>query len=211
LLSVLTDCSPLFYCFFPGFRNTSSQISASLATNGKYVVCASEDSHVYIWRYDADAQPSRSRGVVSITQSYEHFDCRDVTVAVPWPGTNTAGILRTQSNRQNGIDSVSRCNSQGQVEASRHDSSPLSSFRCNGCPQQNGILNTGIIPFGDRVTATWPEEKLLTSSNQSSPRNSIDLNNGRMQLQSRSAWGMVIVTAGRGGQIRTFQNFGCPF
>jgi len=208
---VLTDYSPIFYCFFPGFRNTSSQISASLATNGKYVVCASEDSHVYIWRYDADAQPSRSRGVGSITQSYEHFHCRDVTVAVPCPGTSTAGLLRTQSCQQNGLDGVSRCNSRGQAEANGHESSPLSSFRCNGWPQQNGILNTGINPFGDRVAATWPEEKLLTSSNQGSPWNSIDLTNGRMQLQSRSAWGMVIVTAGRGGQIRTFQNFSFPF
>lgn len=157
-------------------------MSASLTSNGKYILCASEDSHVYIWRYDAETQPNRTKGLVSITQSYEHFHCRDVTVAVPWP--STISTLRTQSNLPNNSTTVSRCNSQD---------------------------HTSINPFGDRVTATWPEEKLLTSSNQSSPRESMDLSNGRMQLQSRSAWGMVIVTAGRGGQIRTFQNFGFPF
>ncbi|XP_020273970.1 WD repeat-containing protein 44-like [Asparagus officinalis] len=164
---------------FKGFRNTSSQISASLTSNGKYILCASEDSHVYIWRYDAETQPNRTKGLVSINQSYEHFHCRDVTVAVPWPST-----ISTLRNLQHNSTTVSRCNSQD---------------------------HASINPFGDRVTATWPEEKLLTSSNQSSPRESMDLSSGRMQLQSRSAWGMVIVTAGRGGQIRTFQNFGFPF
>ncbi|ONK79734.1 uncharacterized protein A4U43_C01F9520 [Asparagus officinalis] len=161
---------------FKGFRNTSSQISASLTTNGKHIVCASEDSHVYIWRHDSDAQPNRSRAV-SVTQSYEHFHCRDVTVAIPWP-------TKTQTTQSNS-----------------HDSSPLSS----------SSFNTSINPFGDRITATWPEEKFLTPPDPSSLSSSIDLSNGVMQLKRRSAWGMVIVTAGRGGRIRTFQNFGFPF
>uniref|UniRef100_A0A453DG77 Uncharacterized protein n=1 Tax=Aegilops tauschii subsp. strangulata TaxID=200361 RepID=A0A453DG77_AEGTS len=71
---------------FKGFRNTSSQISASVAPNGKYVVCASEDSHVYVWRHDNSSHPSRSRSAVDVTNSYEHFHCRDVTVAITWPG-----------------------------------------------------------------------------------------------------------------------------
>jgi hypothetical protein len=33
-----------------GFQNTNSQISACLAANGKYVISASEDSHVYVWK-----------------------------------------------------------------------------------------------------------------------------------------------------------------
>jgi WD40 repeat protein len=70
---------------FKGFRNSSSQISASLTANGKYVVSASEDSQVYIWKNDGDSRPSRTKGL-TVTQSYEHFHCQDVSAAIPWPG-----------------------------------------------------------------------------------------------------------------------------
>lgn len=169
---------------FKGFRNTSSQISASVASTGKHIICASEDSHVYIWRYNPDSQPSNrgSRSVPSTSQ-YEHFYCKDVTVAIPWPN---------HPNPQTAaIDKFSRCNSQ----------------------ESNASTGTHN-PFVDRViSATWPEEKLLTSSNHSSPRSSVDVNssnNVKGIVQSRLPWGMVIVTAGRGGQLKVFQNFGFP-
>ncbi|CAA7045947.1 unnamed protein product [Microthlaspi erraticum] len=72
-----------------GFRNTSSQISASITADGKYVVSASEDSHVYIWKYESHAsRPSRSSSNknVTVTNSYEHFHSQDVSAAISWPG-----------------------------------------------------------------------------------------------------------------------------
>uniref|UniRef100_A0A0E0BPS6 Dynamin-type G domain-containing protein n=1 Tax=Oryza glumipatula TaxID=40148 RepID=A0A0E0BPS6_9ORYZ len=45
---------------FRGFKNTSSQISAAYTSDGRYVVCPSEDSHVYL-------SPSRRQGGVSCT------------------------------------------------------------------------------------------------------------------------------------------------
>lgn len=167
-----------------GFRNTSSQISASLTANGKYAICASEDSHVYVWRYRSDCQPRRrSNGNINATQSYEHFRCRDVTAAIPWP--NACNSTPRGGGNQSGHGSIE---SPGQA-----------------------ILNSSASLFVDRASATWPEEKLmLSSSTASSPRSSSERNNGGAHLLSNSAWGMVIVTAGRGGQIRTFQNFGFP-
>ncbi|CAA6662682.1 unnamed protein product [Spirodela intermedia] len=123
---------------FKGFLNTSSQISASLTPDGKYVVCASEDSHVYVWRAAA-----------ATTRSYELFHCRDVSAAIAWPGAGR---------------------------------------------------------FSGGAAATWPEEKLLAATGkQSPPRRS-----AAAPAETPPAWGMVIVTACRGGEIRIFQNFGFP-
>ena len=165
-----------------GFRNTNSQISACLAANGRYVISASEDSDVYIWRNDDNLEQGRSKGNVTVTNSYEHFHCQDVTVAVALPC--------------NGSAMVSRANS------TKHDEQDSSDFQ----PQSGNILSTSSNHSGDG--ATWPEE-LMTPTKQS-PRSSASFPSGADQAPSRSAWGTVIVTAGRGGQIRTFQNFGFP-
>ncbi|CAA7399092.1 unnamed protein product [Spirodela intermedia] len=134
---------------FKGFLNTSSQISASLTPDGKYVVCASEDSHVYVWRYDPGPRPSKGKAAAATTRSYELFHCRDVSAAIAWPGAGR---------------------------------------------------------FSGGAAATWPEEKLLAATGkQSPPRRS-----AAAPAETPPAWGMVIVTACRGGEIRIFQNFGCP-
>lgn len=200
---------------FKGFRNTNSQISASLTANGKYVVCASEDSHVYVWRHAGDSCPSRSKGV-TVTRSYEHFHCQDVSVAIPWPGMcETWGFQQdTSSREQSGPidhpDEVSTANHPPTPveETNGSESSPLASV-CSNSPLHGTISSATNSYFFDRISATWPEEKLaLAAKNHHSPRISVDFSSGLNQ--SRTAWGMVIVTAGLRGEIRTFQNFGLP-
>lgn len=191
-----------------GFRNTSSQISASVTQNGKYVICASEDSQVYIWRHDDDYRPNRTKLSINSTQIYEHFHCRDVTAAIPWVNAaasayNTPGETTPHGfNNPNGLRQSSELNLQLMAEADGRE--PVDS------PRQAGILGSNANHFSDRASATWPEEKLLVSSNGSSPESSRDRCNGGKLLENKSAWGMVIVAATRGGQIRTFQNFGFP-
>ncbi|XP_028551789.1 uncharacterized protein LOC110101398 [Dendrobium catenatum] len=189
---------------FKGFRNTSSQICAYPTTTGKHVICASEDSNVYIWRYDADTRPSRSN---SVSQSYEHFHCLGVTVAVPWPNASSRleGISLSLEVKEDNCICISnrKNNSDMIVEASGQYSSLSPEFRYID-------LNTRSGPFGDRVSGTWPKEKLNSSSGKNSAHSSGDLSNGDSVLQSRLAWGMVIVTASRGGVIRIYQNYGLP-
>lgn len=77
-----------FYHLLTGFRNTNSQISASFTVDGKYVICASEDSLVYVWKRDKlrNVVAWKKKGFVT-TQSHEYFQCKDVSVAIPWPGS----------------------------------------------------------------------------------------------------------------------------
>ncbi|PRQ43281.1 putative transcription factor WD40-like family [Rosa chinensis] len=72
---------------FRGFRNTSSQIGASFTPNGKYIICASEDSHVYVWKREEPRVSAAGKKSTITTTSHEYFQCKDVSVAIPWPGT----------------------------------------------------------------------------------------------------------------------------
>ncbi|CBI20340.3 unnamed protein product, partial [Vitis vinifera] len=172
---------------FKGFRNTNRQISASVTENGKYVVCASEDSYVYVWKHDT--RPGRSKGI-AVTRSYEHFHSQDVSVAIPWPGMGDTWELQDSFSGE-------------QIEYINGDEGSPSVSVCTSSPLNGTISSATNGYFFDRISATWPEEKLLLATKNTSPHASVDFANG-------SAWGMVIVTAGLRGEIRTFQNFGLP-
>ncbi|CAA6666779.1 unnamed protein product [Spirodela intermedia] len=139
---------------FRGFRNTSSQMSASCTADGNYVICASEDSNVYVM----------GKGKTWITtRSHEHFHCKDVSVAIPWPPSSNNKIeppLLSSCLRQHG----------------------------HQLPLRSLVLNSRYLPLS----------QLLKINNRST--------NG----PSSTAWGLVVVTAGLGGEIKIFQNFGLP-
>ncbi|CAA0822585.1 Transducin/WD40 repeat-like superfamily protein [Striga hermonthica] len=193
---------------FTGFRNANSQISASLTSNGKYAVSASEDSYVYVWRHEAESRPNRTKGV-TVTQSYEFFHCQDVSVAIPWPGSSDKWALQecpaggrngtyTQYNEYHPTTPAGETNcSEGRSLESLRTNSPLNAHL--SCAS-NGY-------FFDKISMTWPEEKLLSATAKNASL-SVDFSNGL--YQNRSAWGMVIVTAGLKGEIKIFQNFGTP-
>ncbi|CAL5056929.1 unnamed protein product [Urochloa decumbens] len=185
---------------FKGFRNTSSQISACLAGNGQYIISASEDSHVYMWRNNDDFEPSRKKGIVSVTNTHEHFHCKSVTVAVTWPFTSTATTSLMNPRKQEELD----CGSENvlQIKPAKAQEMPDVKYQNTNITSNNSNHN------GDWTSVTWPEE-LITPAKQSHRPTTYLADEGD-QAPNRSAWGLVIVTAGRGGQIRTFQNFGFP-
>ncbi|KAL6634814.1 hypothetical protein ACP70R_027485 [Stipagrostis hirtigluma subsp. patula] len=188
---------------FKGFRNTSSQISACLAGNGRYIISASEDSHVYIWRNNDDSGPNRKKGIVSVTSTHEHFHCENVTVAVTWPFTSTTVVTSGANSRRE--KELGRGSENDHVVQSK----PAEAQEMVDAHQQSiSITSNNSNHNGDRTSATWPEE-LMTPAKQTH-RSNICLREEGDEAPSRSAWGLVIVTAGRGGQIRAFQNFGFP-
>ncbi|KOM49607.1 hypothetical protein LR48_Vigan08g043400 [Vigna angularis] len=198
---------------FKGFRNANSQISAFLTANGKYVVSASEDSHVYIWRNEADCRPSRGK-CITMTSTYEHFHCKDVSVAIPWPGMDDSWEMH---DPYFGEEPELDDNRDEEVSSANHPPTPVeetfgsegSQFAsgCNNSPLHGTIASATDSYFIDRISATLPEEKLLTTRDPSAQA-SADLSYG--VNHNMSAWGMVIVTAGLQGEIKIFQNFGLP-
>ncbi|KAL6658505.1 hypothetical protein ACP70R_004091 [Stipagrostis hirtigluma subsp. patula] len=198
---------------FKGFKNTSSQISASYTADGRYVVCASEDSHVYLWRRGgppgsgsggaAAAVSSVGIGVRAKTwltsRSYEYFFCRDVSAAVPWPGspalrcnvrstpsTGRGGDASSRSDRSDGASATAAPKKQGSSRA-HSDAGGGTPWRPKSGPM------------------TYPGGQLPPDLSRREP--SARWHGG---AEGGNAWGMVVVTASRGGEIRVYQNFGLP-
>lgn len=158
---------------------------------------------MYVWKNDSNFRPSRNKGVTT-TQSYEHFHCPDVSVAVPWPHINMGGMQETSSDEQTEV--YTSADAQVLGDESNGQQGSLLVYGCTNSPLHGRVSDSNSNYFSDRVSATWPEEKLLLAPTD---KRNLQNNNGDL-ARDRSAWGMVIVTAGLGGEIKTFQNFGLP-
>uniref|UniRef100_A0A1J3FQ69 WD repeat-containing protein 44 n=1 Tax=Noccaea caerulescens TaxID=107243 RepID=A0A1J3FQ69_NOCCA len=75
-------------------------------------------------------------------------------------------------------------------------------------------LNEGFVPGSiSKGNATWPEENLPANPLSTSAMTASHykfLKSSCQRASSSLAWGMVIVTGGWDGRIRTFQNYGLP-
>ncbi|ESQ43149.1 hypothetical protein EUTSA_v10012916mg [Eutrema salsugineum] len=75
-------------------------------------------------------------------------------------------------------------------------------------------LSEGFVPGSiSKGNATWPEENLPVNPLSTSAMNASHykfLKSSYQRATSSLAWGMVIVTGGWDGRIRTFQNYGLP-
>ncbi|PON76133.1 Guanine nucleotide-binding protein, beta subunit [Trema orientale] len=227
---------------FKGFRNTSSQISASFSQEGKYVVCASEDSQVYVWRHEEARSSSGSSGRRSVlnTRSYEHFQCRDVSVAIPWPGTikgeppslpplnskRHSKRLTSQSQPPSAPDSPTRedasaaatNNSKRQLPplpkkgaAAEEELGEVDRTECGGVGESFNSEGGGATSVRYGGDSACISAAATPSSSWSSSWSWFDIGGGHgSHSMQATAWGMVIVTAGLDGEIRAYQNFGLP-
>lgn len=174
-----------------GLRNSGNQISALFTSDGKHIVSAFEDSNVYVWNYIDKVVSSASHP--KAIRSFECFSS-DASVAIPWSGMS----IENPENRF--ISSLDK-NSINSLPFSASTRFFLS---------QEFLLESN-----PRGSATWPEEKLPVSIPRvpTSPvcRSQYKLFKNSYQSSSSShLWGLVIVTAGWDGRIRTFHNYGLP-
>ncbi|KVI10221.1 WD repeat-containing protein 44 [Cynara cardunculus var. scolymus] len=177
---------------YKGQRNAGNQFCASFTSDGKHIVSACEDSNVYIWNCRNQKEPS-----VYQQKTVRSFECfsSDASVVLPWSG------LKVSTSSGNGWN----------LEEGLPNSLPFSSPSYFSLGQEFFLES---IPKG---SATWPEEKLPTSSppppGVSSPLCKSEYKFFKSSCQSSAsshAWGLVIVTAGWDGHIRSFLNYGLP-
>ncbi|XP_050228449.1 uncharacterized protein LOC126677730 [Mercurialis annua] len=182
------------------FRASSSigtaanQMFASFTCDGKHVVSTSEDSNVHVWNYSGQEKNPRVKKI----HSHEHFTSQNASIAIPWPGMEALpGPLVSPTSTRDKLF--------GELNDKMHPSSP----DCFSLTR--GLLLDSLT----RGSATWPEEKLPESSAVAvsstkckefkflkSACNSI--------FSSPHLWGLVVVTAGWDGRIRTYLNYGLP-
>ncbi|PIN25349.1 WD40 repeat-containing protein [Handroanthus impetiginosus] len=185
-------CGTDIVCKFKGNRSSGSQVPASFTSDGEHIVSISEDSNVRVWNYMAhDQKSSRPKKVWSC----ESFLSKNASMAIPWGGLkNKLGSL------------------PGNILSNGHfDEKLLQKFP--------DCFTTSLGFFLDTLykgSATWPEEK-LPQSNPTTVKPSLCksefkfLKNAWLSaLNSPHLWGLVIVTAGFDGCIRTFLNYGLP-
>ncbi|XLT25685.1 hypothetical protein HN873_020017 [Arachis hypogaea] len=166
--------------------SAAGQMSASVTSDGKHILSACEDSNVYLWNVsDNESSSTKAKKIKSCERFFSN-----ASVAVPWCGFESA--------RQ--LDFFAKGSPQAMCL------NPAASFSLSR------DISSESLPKG---SATWPEEKLPISS----PKAKISsmhksaykfLKSSCKCTSNCHAWGLVILTAGWDGRIKSFHNYGLP-
>ncbi|KAL3649717.1 hypothetical protein CASFOL_006120 [Castilleja foliolosa] len=176
-------------CKFKGHQSSGTQVPASFTSDGEHVVSISEDSNIRVWNYTSQDQKS-SRQNKNILPC-ESFSSRNASIAIPWGGfKNKLGAL------------------PGSILGHGHFDDKL-------LQKLPDCFTTSLGFFVDALykgSVTWPEEKLPKLKRNSTGKSELkSLKNAWLSaLNNPHLWGLVIVTAGWDGCIRTFLNYGLP-
>ena len=166
-------------------------MSASFTSDGKHILSASDDSNVYFWNV---SQEDSSLIKVKKIKACERF-FSNASVAVPW-----CGLKLENTENENQLNALDQ-----KFPQTLHLSSPAS-FSLG----QEYFLE----PLS-KGSATWPEEKLPTSSPKAKTSTIHKseykfLKSSCKSTSNSHAWGLVILTAGWDGRIKSFHNYGLP-
>ncbi|KAF2615589.1 hypothetical protein F2Q70_00007034 [Brassica cretica] len=207
---------------FRGFKNTCSQMTASYTLDAKHIVCASEDSQVYMWKHEEPRVGLTGRKTIAMCTSFETFPCKDVSVAIPWHGVVKGEPPPAQTQPKKNPKKPSTTTTQENATAGKKSGLPP-------LPKKNNDNTESVATEEhqeDEPTTQVPQNETENNAGETikpgdSPSISISSRisswswfdgsgSHGTHLAQPTAWGMVIVTATIGGQIRAYQNFGLP-
>ncbi|KAL7230047.1 hypothetical protein ACSBR2_008565 [Camellia fascicularis] len=177
---------------YKGVRNTGNQLFISFTSDGKHIVSTCDDSNVYLW--NCINQEEHSLSQPKIIRSWERFST-NALIAIPWSGLKS-------ENSGNGLQLPA-------LDESSPNALPLPS------PTRFFLDQEFILESFPKGSATWPEEKLHSSSPRA-VKTALHksqckfLKSSCKSTSSSHAWDLVIVTAGCDGRIRSFHNYGLP-
>ncbi|XP_047150896.1 WD repeat-containing protein 44-like [Vigna umbellata] len=252
---------------YKGFRNANSQIAASFSPDGRYIISASEDSEVYVWKHEDHRSACNGKfKTMLVTRAHEHFNCKDVSVAIPWnctvkgdpplvPVPSKKHSKRSLGGSIGGEETPSPSSANGSKKTLPplpRKSISLNSEGASNSPREELAANlhaeSGLGDSFGNSKRTIPQSPMkdnchtaeeddleafsrtdsgfsasfrtassssrfsdaLSSSGSFSSSYSL-LDSGHISSTVvPTAWGLVIVTAGLGGEIRCYQNFGLP-
>ncbi|KAI3667057.1 hypothetical protein L6452_42099 [Arctium lappa] len=185
-----------------GYKNTTSQFSAQYSADGRYIICASEDSQVYIWKHERPKHTGAAKTKFVTTTSYEHFPCTEVTVVQPWLGSSKFQRINNETQSKGHSKRSDPLAPTPERKAHAKKPSELPPIPKKSTEKTtNPVVEDSEQPSDASVAAS-------ESADASSQSESGHHSNGS-NVQS-TAWGLVIVTAGAGGEIRVYQNVGLP-
>lgn len=133
------------------------------------------------------------------TTSYEHFPCTEVTVALPWHGSSKLQQLdnEPQSKRHSKRSGPLPTDDNGQAKKSQLPPVPKRGTEkgTSEDSEQPSQTDTSFVESGDSALQSDSNNNAAAAANNN--------------VQS-TAWGLVIVTGGVGGEIKVYQNVGLP-
>ncbi|CAF2137887.1 WD repeat-containing protein 44 [Brassica rapa] len=156
---------------------------------------------------------TRSLTSASLTSDGKHIvsACEDSNVYIWSNGDESDSSSSSQTKKIRSFERFSTNASVAATWCGFSDHNATLPFSSPSCLSINEGFVPGSIPKG---SATWPEENLpanpLSSSTMSASHYKFLKSSYQRATNSSLAWGMVIVTGGWDGRIRTFQNYGLP-
>nr|UNY85654.1 WD40-containting protein [Zea mays] len=194
---------------YSGLRTGSCQSLATFTPDGQHIVCASEDSNIYVWNHENQDEASLKHA--KTIWSSERFYSNNAAIALPWNGPKprnpvslASQILSPQGDNLWCMSKAVKCSS------SQSEDSAINSFVSRFAPGFFSLNQEFSSESTCRSSATWPEEILPSRSIRAIPDESQYKFLRNCFQSTPNSWGQVIVTAGWDGKIRSFQNYGLP-